>query len=616
MTITLRPYQRSVVREVSGHFQCGQLGVLLQLPTGSGKTRTAAYIVSRFIETGRQCLWTVHREELLMQAAMTFAEYGIPHRLICSTGSERAIKAQQFREHGRCFVEPGALVVIGSIQTIVRRLDSMPWLDPDLIVPDEAHLSLNATNRRIIGHLISKRDARLLAEVGDAPAARRTRVLGLTATPQRLDRQSFARDDGGLYDVMVTGPTVKELIEWGNLARFVAYAPPIELAEGADLKKRKGGDYDTAELEKELDRPKVYGDVVEHYRAYSDGKPAIGFCPTVASAEKFAQAFRAAGYRAIALDGGTDDGVRRRSLQQLGRGELDVVTSVSILVEGTDVPYATTALLLRRTESVSLYLQAVGRVLRPHPDKDRAIILDFVGNIVRPDGKGGHGLPSEEREWSLKPVERKARAASSEQPEPGIDSITNCPTCRAYHVPAPACPHCGHEYPVKARREAEQVDVDLVEITEAEAERMRRARRVAQGQAKSVPDLVAQGISRGRALKIVAAREVKAKLIDQVLDAVEAAKRPAIEVCGLTVADIVRAKPAELKKALQIACESGVMLAVVAKASGKMNGWFSDASDALDVAQYLRERFPSEAFAVVPYRAGMPKEIPDSMWID
>lgn len=545
MTITLRPYQRSAVREVSSHFQSAQLGVLLQLPTGAGKTRTAAYIVSRFVGTGRQCLWTVHREELLMQAAMTFAEYGIPHRLICSTSSERAIKAQQFREHGRCFVDPGALVVIGSIQTIVRRLDDLAWLDPDLIVPDEAHLSLNTTNRRIIGHLIAKRDARLLREDGSMTPARRTRVLGLTATPQRLDRQSFHREDDGLYDVMVKGPTVRELIEWGNLAKYKAFAPPVELVAGADLGKRKGGDYDTIELERELDGPKVYGDVVEHYRKHSHGKPAIGFCPTVASAERFAEAFRAAGYRAICLDGTTDDAIRRRSLQQLGRGELDVVMSVSILTEGTDIPYAMTALLLRRTESVALYLQAVGRVLRPHPDKGCAIILDFVGNIAR------HGLPDEDRDWSLRPAERKRAAASAEKSEPGIDSITNCPQCRAYHLPAPVCPNCGHEYPRASRREAEQVDTQLIEITEAEAERMRRARRIAQGRAKSMPELVAQGISRGRALKIVAAREVKARLVGQVLDAIEAAGLPPWQVCGMTTADLARAKPAELKAALE-----------------------------------------------------------------
>lgn len=545
MTSGLRPYQRAAVREVSTAFQGGQLGVLLVFPTGAGKTRTAAYIVAQFVKTGRQCLWTIHREELLMQASLVFAEAGIAHRLICSTSSERAIKAQQFREHGRCLVEPGALVVIGSIQTIVRRLDTLTWLDPDLIVPDEAHLSLNATNRRIIGHFVAKRDERLAAEHGSPIVAKRARVLGLTATPQRLDRQSFAREDGGLYDVMVQGPTVKELIEWGNLAKYKAYAPPVELVAGADLGKRKGGDFDAQELERELDGPKVYGDVVEHYRTHSHGKPAIGFCPTVASAEHFAEAFRAAGYRAITLDGQTDDLVRRRSLQQLGRGELDVVMSVSILVEGTDVPYATTALLLRRTESVALYLQAVGRVLRPHPDKEHAIILDFVGNVAR------HGLPDEPREWSLQPVERKRAATSAEPPEPGIDSITSCPKCRAYHLPEPVCPHCGHEYPKAARREAEQVDTTLIEITEAEAERMRRARRIAQGTAKSVPELIAQGISRGRAIKIVQAREAKGKLVGQLLDAVQASGRPSWQACGLTSAQIVHAKPGELKAALK-----------------------------------------------------------------
>ena len=532
----LRPYQRAIVREVSAAFQAGQLSVLMQSATGSGKTRTATYIVERFVATGRQVLWQAHREELIMQAAMVFAEAGAPHRLICSLSTERAIKAQQFREHGRCFVAHDGLVVIGSIQTIVRRMEGLPWLDPDLIVPDEAHLSLNATNRRIIGELTARRATR-----GGAP----TRVLGLTATPSRLDRQSFDREDGGLYDTMVRGPEVSELIAWGNLARYKAFAPPIELVAGADLGKMRGGDYDAHELERELDAPKIYGDVVEHYRRLSHGKPAIGFCPTVASAERFAEAFRAAGYRAISLDGQTDDIVRRRSLQQLAAGELDVIMSVSLLIEGVDVPYATTALLLRRTESVALYLQAVGRVLRPHHKKEHAILLDFVGVIAR------HGLPDEPRDWSLKPAERKRAAASGEKPGPGIDSITNCPKCRAYHIPAPVCPHCGHEYPKASRREAEQVDTALVEITEAEAERMRRARRVAQGQAKSVPELVAQGISRARALKIVAAREAKAKLVGQVMDAIEATGRPARQVCGMTTADIARAQPAELKAALE-----------------------------------------------------------------
>lgn len=533
--ITLRPYQKSVVREVSSHYAASLLGVLLQMATGAGKTRTAAYIVDKYTSTGRQVLWLVHREELLMQAALVFAEQGIKHSLVCATSTKRAIKAQEFREHGRSWVDDGAKVIIASIQTIVRRLDDIQeWLQPSQIVADECHLSLAASWRKVLGHW---------------PTAR---LLGLSATPSRLDRQSFARADGGLYDVMVRGPSVSELIGWGNLAQYDAYRPDVHLLEGvADLTKIKGGDYDTQELEKELDAPRVYGDVVAHYRTYSHGKPAIAFCPTVASAEKFAQAFRDAGYRAIALDGQTDDAVRRQSLLKLGTGEIDVVTSVSILVEGTDVPFATTAIMLRKTQSLALYLQAVGRVLRPHPDKDKAIILDCVGVIKM------HGLPHWDREWSLTPPDKKKKRADNDN-EPDVP-VKDCPKCHRYHSPGEAhneqgvevCPHCGHEYPVKARREMEQVDGQLVKVSAEDEEIMRRQLRIMQGKAKTVPDLIAQGISRGRAIKIVAAREAKDALIESVVAGLQSARqasgRTSWDEFGVSLHDVRRMKPAELK---------------------------------------------------------------------
>ena len=560
--ISLRGYQKSVAREVSIHYQAQVLAVLLQMATGAGKTRTAAYIVSQFVRTGRQCLWTVHREELLMQAAMTFAEYGIKHRLICAESSARAIKAQQFREYGRTFVDPDALVVIGSIQTIVRRLDEkLPWLDPDLIVPDEAHLSLNATNRRIIGHLSEQREKRRASDPSIAP----TKLLGLTATPKRLDRQSFARKDGGLYDVMVKGPSPKQLMEWGNLAQYKAYGPPVHFAVGADLGKRKGGDYDAEELEKELDAPQVYGDVVEHYRTLAHGTPAIGFCPTVATAEKFAQAFRDAGYRAVALDGQTDDTVRRNSLLQLGRGELDVVMSVSILVEGTDVPYATTALLLRKTESVSLLLQAVGRVLRPHPKKKHAILLDFVGVLLR------HGPPDMDREWTLEAEKASKAEKAANDNDPGVESLMCCPKCHQYHLPAPACPNedfegtgepCGHVYPVKERRELVVGDGQLRALSQADFEEaQRRQKRAMQGQAKSREQLIAQGISPRRADIIIASREKKDAAVGAVMDHLARIKKQTgqgpHQVLGVTLGDIRRAKPKQLAEMLDALSKIG-----------------------------------------------------------
>lgn len=525
--ISLRDYQKGIVSQVSRHYQNAVNGIVLQMPTGAGKTRTAAYIVSKYSTTGRQVLWIVHREELLMQAAMTFAEYGIEHRMICSTSSERAIKVQEFREFGKSFINPMANVIVASIQTIVRRLDKLPWLNPSQIIADEAHLSLATTWRKVLAHWP---DARL---------------LGLTATPTRLDKQSFARNEGGLYDEIVLGPTVKELMEWGNLATYKLYGPPIHLRNDVKIGK-KGGDYDTKALEEELDAPVIYGDVVASYRKLSHGKPAIAFCPTVSSAQRFAEAFTAAGYRAIALDGQTDDAIRRDSLRKLGTGELDVVTSVSILVEGTDVPYATTAIMLRRTESLSLYLQAVGRVLRPHPDKEHAIIIDCVGVTHI------HGYPDDDREWSLEAEGKKKRGAKNDEPD--VKAQT-CPHCFAIHKPADQCPNCGYDYPTRERPEMKTVDAELVEITPEQMEAMRRERMREQGKAKTVEALVAQGKSRKAAEIIIQARAEKEKLINDVIDgfnAVTKAKRQSpVQLFGVSAFDVKRLKPKQLKELKQ-----------------------------------------------------------------
>jgi len=240
----------------------------------------------------------------------------------------------------------------------------------------------------------------------------------------------------------------------------------------------------------EIEGPKIYGDVIDHYKKYSHGKPAIGFCPTVESAQKYADVFQAAGYNAVSLDGSTDDNVRRNALRKLGRGEIDVIFSVSILIEGTDVPYATTAIWLRKTLSTVIWLQGNGRVLRPHPDKEHAIILDFVGNTQI------HGLPDEVREWSLSgDVKRKNQGLGSKD----IPKIKNCPKCFSIHDPSPKCPECGHIYTAKPKKKPTLVDVDLIELTpEIKAEMdEKKSKRVEVGMAKSLTDLLVIEKQRG-----------------------------------------------------------------------------------------------------------------------
>lgn len=530
--ISLYPYQLQMVIEVSMHYQAGVQGIMLRCPTGGGKTRTGSYIVNRYVPTQRHVIWLVDQEELLDQAAMTFASFGIHHHLICAAKTERAIKAHQFMELGRSFVKQGSFAVIASVQTLVRRIRDglMSWLDVFQIIADEADLSLASTWREVIGYW---------------PKAR---LLGLTATPIRMDRQSFLRSEGGLYDVMVCGPSEAELIDMGFLSRYVAYNPDTHLVEGvADLSKLKGGDYDPAELEKELDAPRVYGDVVEHYRNYSHGKPAIAFCPTVASAEKFAQAFRDAGYRAQALDGMTEDGIRRKAVKQLGAGEIDVLTGVGLLVKGVDIPYATTAIWLRRTKSLRIFMQGTGRVLRTHKDKEHAILLDCVGVIDEL-----RWLPRFEREWSLSPPERKSRKASAANDNEADVMVRRCPKCAAMHEPLPQCPVCGHIYPVREAREMQQVDAGLKLIDQAEEERLRRQRRAMQGSAQTVDELMAtMGMGRARAQKIVQAREAKAVMIGGIMDTLEVFKAGGgnvFKTFGVTLGAIRSMKPKELKE--------------------------------------------------------------------
>lgn len=434
----LRDYQKDVLRQVSSAFLDGKKGVLLQMATGAGKTVTAGYIVEKYAQTNRCVLWLVHRNELLFQAGMTFSKIKVKHNPICSKQTETQNKVEQFRNFGQIFIDKESNTYNASVQTLVRKIDKL-GLKPDLIIADEAHLSLNNTFRTIID---SYPDAKL---------------LGLTATPVREDKKPFASDSGGLYDEMVCGPQTYELIDSGNLCDYDVYKPPISLETTGKI-KTKGKDYDPQALEEEFTKSyAVFGDVVKHYTKYSHNLPAIGFCPTIKIAQDFTNRFIEAGYKAVMLEGNTDAKERFNTLQQLSRGEIHVVMSVDILIEGTDVPLATTAICLRKTKSLRIYLQSIGRVLRPHTEKEKAIILDFVGLTEM------HGLPDDHREWSLT-GEVKRRAKPRELDDDEVVRIQTCPKCFKAHEPAPTCPKCGYEYTVAEEKKIKVVEGDLIKI--------------------------------------------------------------------------------------------------------------------------------------------------------
>lgn len=306
------------------------------------------------------------------------------------------------------------------------------------------------------------------------------KLLGLSATPERLDGKGLGVNAGGVYETMVLGPSVKELIRDGYLSAPRVFAPPVGF-DDAGLKS-VAGDYDLKEMALRLDKPKIIGNAVKHYAKLCEGMPAIAFCATVEHAQHTAEEFKKAGYNFKCIDGTMDDCDRRDAIEGLGNGKYDGLTSCEIISEGTDIPVVGCAIFLRKTKSLAKYLQQAGRVLRPYPGKEYSIILDHVGNVEL------HGFPDDDREWSL-----DGRPKKSKQKDEFF--MRTCPNCYAcYKSSLKACPVCGCEQSIKSKQEIEYVEAELVERERAAAKEKAESERKA---ANKFQQLVELGKRRG-----------------------------------------------------------------------------------------------------------------------
>lgn len=436
MSFALRDYQVRIIEEVRGLLKAGARSVLIQSPTGSGKTALTAHMLGTASGRGHRCFFTVHRRELIKQSVRTFNTVGIPHGVVAAGW----------------LADRRPLVQIAGIQTLARRYDRIPT--PKLVVWDEAH------------HLAAKSWTAVHDAYPDAVH------IGLSATPERLDGQGL----GTFFEHMVCGPTVAELIEAGWLAPYRLYAPA-----GVDLSgvHSRAGDYAKDELRAVMDRPAITGDAVEHYRRLAPFKRAVAFCVSIEHSQHVVEQFNAAGFPAAHVDGETDPVVRDATIQRFERGDIRILSNVDLFSEGFDLPALECSILLRPTQSLALYLQQCGRALRPCDGKTEALILDHAGNSAR------HGLPDDERQWSLEGRAQRRKKADDESVP-----VRVCPRCFAAQPPAVGnCRYCGALFVAKPR-EVEQVDGELVEVDPAVA---RRERLKEQARATTLEDLVELG---------------------------------------------------------------------------------------------------------------------------
>ncbi len=533
MKIALRDYQLKAEDDVRDALRTTQ-AVLLVLATGAGKTVIFSDIARKSALKGKRILILAHRDTLIRQASAKLMDYGVEHGIIMSGFTPARHRAVQ----------------VASVQTLTRRLKQVS-LNFDLVVIDEAHLSSAKSYKDVIDAITA--------------VSPKVRVLGVTGSPIRLDGKGLHRDQGGLFQHMVTGISIKDLIAQAFLVQPVVYAAAERI--NLDGVKKSGGDYDSQALADVMDKPVITGSAIEHYKRICPGVPAVAWCANVAHAQHVADDFNANGVPALALSGESTAEDRAKALKALSDGSIKVVTFAMLLVEGVDCPAIGAIIMLRPTMSLASYLQVIGRGLRTlyapgmpldtvqqrlaaiyaGPKGNRCFVLDHAGLTFK------HGFADEIREWSLDGIVKKK--GKKKDKEPTIN-LKQCEKCFLVHAPSDVCPGCGYEYPVKTRK-IEEVDGELKEITaemrEKIAEQERARQRSAQAAAKSVEEMVAQlGYSKNRAEAIVKAREEKAAirtaLIFDLQDWAKKTGQTPLDTFGIYLSDLKAYKPKALKE--------------------------------------------------------------------
>lgn len=448
--ITLFDDQEEFVEKIRRELRAGSQSVLGVASTGFGKTIVSAFIAREAARNGKRVWFLCHLKNLLTQTSQAFWKLHIEHGLIAAG-----------RRNSRLPVQ------VATVGTLARRLDKLA--PPDLLIVDEAHLAM----------------AKTWVEVIDWAKAGGTIVIGNSATPERLDGKGL----GYLFDSMVEARPMQWLIENNRLSDYVVYSTK----NGPDLSgvKTRAGDWAANEVEAAVDKPRLIGDAAAHWKKHAQGLRTIAYCATIKHSKHTAEHFNRHGIPAVHVDGETPQEELKAAIKGFADGKYMVLCNVQLMTTGfdlsaqvnRDVPIEA-AILLRPTQSVSLYMQMVGRSLRMKSNP--AVILDHAGMVMK------HGLPDDVRDWTL---DGRKKGRKRKEDEEADVNVQQCQSCFHIFRPGPStCPGCGVEIEKKVMRELEQVDGELEKI---DVQALRRNRAKEQGQSKGLRDLVQLGLRRG-----------------------------------------------------------------------------------------------------------------------
>lgn len=361
----LRDYQREHKEDIYKLWQKHN-SIMLQMPTGTGKTRLFASLVKDLHNTGAHkkipinVLILAHRKELIEQISENIGhKYGVAHgRIMPGYLKQEKIPTQ-----------------IASVQTLQRRLEKWENKRFDVIIIDEAHHATAETYKKICKTF---------------PSAK---ILGVTATPYRMNGKGFTE----IFEKLIVSKSVNDFIETGYLCDYEYYSIPtssdIQNSINNITEFDIDGDYAEKALTSLFNNNKIRAKLLKSYQKYASGKKGIIYTINKSHNEHVCKMYCDAGIKAKAIDSDTQPDLRKKIVELFRKGEIQVLCNVNIFSEGFDCPDVEFIQLARPTKSLAMYLQQVGRGFRKHEGKEKVIFLDNVGLYNR------FGLPSSKRKW-------------------------------------------------------------------------------------------------------------------------------------------------------------------------------------------------------------------------
>ena len=397
----LREYQTKAIDMVRDSIRSGKRRPILAISTGGGKTIVACEIMRTAVEKGSRVLFMAPRRELVLQACDSLYEHGLDSGIIMAGVIREPHKAIQ-------------IASFDTLQARAVRTKRMPMPEADLVIVDEGRLSIANTRKNILGHYSDKI------------------IIALDASPCRSDGRGL----GEIYDDILVPITMGELIDQGHLLPVRYFAP-----SKPDLSKLKTnkGDYVVKELEKRVDKPKLVGEIVSNWKKIAPDRQTIVYCVTRSHGRHVHDEFQSAGVKVGYLDGDTKPDERAEVLDDICSGKIQVLVNIFVCTYGFDAPAVSCIVLARPTKNISLYLQTVGRGMRPYPNQEDMILIDHSGAVQE------HGFVDEPIPWSLDNDIDIREAKKKEQKEKSEPKEITCKNCRYIFKARRDCPRCGFE---------------------------------------------------------------------------------------------------------------------------------------------------------------------------